>query len=179
MSLATLAIILGLVVVLPNAYALWKPAAFGTAVRKFPRSVDWGYALMLAATFWFIWNVRRESIADFEPLKPALYALFLGVGIGACLFVKDFLAVRGLAVIFLLLAKVMVDAARWVETDWRLVITTWAYILVVAGIWFTISPWRMRDLLNWGTASEHRIRVGSAIRLAFGAAVIVLGLAVF
>jgi hypothetical protein len=179
MSLSTLAIILGLAVAAPNGYGLWKPAAFGAAVRRFPRSLTWGYALMLLATGWFIWNVHRESIADFEPLKPLLYTLFAGVGIGACVYVKDFLAIRGCAVVFLLLSKLMVDTARWVETEWRLVIVIWAYVLVVAGMWFTISPWRMRDLLFWGTASEQRIQIGSGIRLAFGLFVIALGLLVY
>ena len=58
-------------------------------------------------------------------------------------------------------------------------IVTWAYALVVAGMWFTISPWRLRDLLNWATATDTRIRVGSGVRLAFGLFVAVLGLTVF
>ena len=106
-------------------------------------------------------------------------AVSAAVGLGACLFVKDYLPVRGLAVLYLLLAKLMVDTARWVETDWRLVITTWAYVLVILGMWFTISPWRLRDLLNWFTANEKRTRVVSGVRLAFGVFVVILGLTVY
>jgi hypothetical protein len=178
-SLSTLAVVLGLLVALPNIYGLVKPAHFGTVARKFPRSTIWGYLLMLLGTVWFIYNVKQENVADFEPIKVYLYALFIAVGIGSCLFVRDFLAVRGLAVVILLLAKLMVDTARWAETDWRLVIVTWAYLLVIAGMWFTISPWRMRDLVNWGTASEKRIRIGSAVRVAFGLLVVVLGFTAF
>ena len=103
------------------------------------------------------------------------------IGIGACVFVQDFLAVRGLAVVLLLLAKVMVDTGRphLGETPWVLLIQTWAYVLVLAGIWFTISPWRLRDLLNWATATEQRVKVGSAIRLAFALLVVTLGLTAF
>ena len=46
-------------------------------------------------------------------------------------------------------------------------------------MWFTISPWRLRDLIQWSTANESRVRVGSALRLALGAVVLVLGLTVF
>ena len=179
LKLSTLSILLGLGFGLPNIYGLLKPRAFGEAVRKFPRSTNAGYALMLLATAWFIWNLKEESIADFENLKPALFALFAAIGIGTCVFVRDFIAVRGLAVMFLLLAKLMVDAARWAGSDFRLVIVTWAYLLVIAGMWFTISPWRMRDLLNWGTATEQRIRIGSGLRLAFGLFVAILGLTAF
>jgi hypothetical protein len=59
------------------------------------------------------------------------------------------------------------------------VIQVWAYLLVVAGIWFTVTPWKLRDLLNWGTATETRVRLGSAIRLAFAILVMLLGLTAF
>jgi uncharacterized protein YacL len=103
------------------------------------------------------------------------------VGILACIFVQDFLAVRGLAVVMLLLAKLMVDTGRphLGTTPWVLVIQIWAYLLVVAGMWFTVTPWKLRDILNWATATEERIRIGSAIRLAFAAFVVILGLTAF
>jgi len=162
-----------------NLYGLFNPAEFKSILRKLPRSLPAGYLFMLAGTAWFIWNVSSESLADFESLKPFLFTLFVAVGVGSCFFVQDFLAVRGLAVLMLLLGKLMVDAERWVENDWRLVIAVWAYALVVAGMWFTISPWRLRDLLYWATASEKRIRVGSAMRCAFGLFVAFLGFKVF
>jgi hypothetical protein len=106
---------------------------------------------------------------------------FAAVGVGACIFVQDFLAVRGLAVVLLLLGKLMVDTGRphLGETPWVLVIQTWAYVLVVAGIWLTVSPWRLRDLLEWGTATEARVKIGSSVRLAFGLFVAVLGMTAF
>jgi hypothetical protein len=132
---------------------------------------------MLFGTVWFLWNLSQESIADFASYKNILFAAFAAIGIGACIFVQDFLAVRGLAIVFLLLAKLMVDTGRphLPDTHWTLVIQTWAYVLVLAGIWFTVSPWRMRDLLEWGTANEKRVKVGCGLRLAFGLFVAALG----
>jgi len=179
MRLSTLAILLGLGLGLPQLYGLMKPAKFREAVRKFPRSEPWGYALMLLGTAWFLWNLDQENISDFAAYKKALLIGFAAVGVATCIYVRDFLAVRGLAVVFLLLAKLMVDTARWEDTEWRLVIVTWAYVLVIAGMWFTVSPWRLRDLLNWGTATDQRVRLGCGLRLAFGLFVIALGLAVF
>lgn len=179
MKLSTLSIVLGLIVALPQIYGLMNPKGFTTAVRKFPRNTALGWVLMLAATAWFVWLVNQESDADFAAMKPMLIAVFVGIGVGACIFVQDFLAVRGLAILFLLLAKLMTDTARWADTDWRWVISGWAYLLVLAGMWFTISPHRMRDLLEWGTATEQRIKVGCALRLAFGLGVTALGLTVF
>lgn len=178
-KLSTLSIVLGLLVAIINSFGVINPGKFGAALRKFPRSLTWGYSLMLLATAWFVWNVKNESISDFESLKPLLFTLFIAVGIGSCLFIKDYLGARGLAVVIMLLAKVMVDSARWHESPWRLVIVTWAYVLVVAGIWFTVSPWRMRDVIQWKTANEGRTRLLSGLRMAFGLFVAVLGFTVF
>jgi hypothetical protein len=178
-KLSALAVILGLGLGLPQIYGLLKPAGFAAAVRKFPRSVPTGALLMMLATGWFLYYLSLESNADFAKLKQILMAVFAAVGLGSCIFVQDFLAVHGLAVLFLLLAKLMVDTGRWAETEWRLVIVCWAYALVIAGIWFTIWPWHMRDLLNWATANEKRVRIGSAIRLAFGLFVAILGFTAF
>jgi hypothetical protein len=128
-----------------------------------------------------VWNVSQESISDFAAWKTPLLAAFTAIGIGTCVFVQDFLAVRGLAIVLLLLAKLMVDTGRPAlsVTHWVLVFQGWAYVLVVAGIWFTVSPWRLRDLLNWGTANEQRIKVGCGLRLAFGLFVAALGVTKF
>ena len=166
---------------LPQIYGLVKPAAFAAAARKFPRSVAWGIGLMLAGTLWFLYNLSQESISDFAAYKGVLYLVFAAVGIGSCIFVQDLLAVRGLAVVLLLLAKLMVDTGRpkLADTHWVLVIQAWAYLLVIAGIWLTVSPWRLRDLLDWGLANEKRVKVGCGIRLAFSIFIVMLGFTKF
>src|SRR5262245_30440312 len=180
-KLSTLSIVLGLGMGLPQIYGIVSPQKFGASVRKFPRNLPIGIVLMLLATAWFLWNLQQESISDFSKFKPHLMWGFAAIGIASCAFVQDFLAVRGLAVVFLLLAKLMVDTGRPAlgVTPWTLVIQIWAYLLVVAGMWLTVSPWRLRDALNWATASEKRVRIGSAIRLAFGLFVAVLGMTAF
>jgi hypothetical protein len=181
MKLSLLSVLLGLGMAVPQVFGLARPAAFTAAARRFPRHVPTGVFLMLLATAWFLWLVQQEPISDFATFKPYLLAIFAAVGIGSCIFVQDFLAVRGLAVVLLLLAKLMVDTGRphLAETPWVLVIQTWAYVLVVAGIWLTVSPWRLRDFLNWATASEKRVKIGSSIRLAFAVFIVVLGLTAF
>ena len=80
--------------------------------------------------------------------------------------------------VFLLLAKLMADTGRpHLGSPWVLVFQTWAYVLVIGGIWFTMSPWRLRDLLEWATANEKRVKIGCAVRLAFGLFVAFLGFA--
>ncbi len=179
MKLSTLALGLGLVFSLLQLFGLLKPAQYAAAMRKFPRSVPWGYLLMGVGTAWFLWNLNAESISDFAAYKKMMLLGFGLLGLATCVFVKDFLAVRGLAVVMLLLAKLTLDTARWHDSQWRLVLATWAYLWILAAIWLTISPWRLRDLIGWATANERRIRLASAVRLAFGLFIAFLGLTVF
>ena len=179
MTLSLLAVVLGTGVAIPQLVGLFKPDTFTQCARKFPRHEMIGRVLMLAATAWFLWNLKAEQISDFAAYKPYMFAGFTLLGVGSCFFLRDFLAVRGLAILLLLLAKLMVDTARWHDSGWRIVISLWAYGLVVAGMWFTVSPWRLRDCIEWMTATEQRVRVGSAVRLAFGIFVIALGVAVY
>jgi hypothetical protein len=190
MKLSLLSILLGLGLGAPQIYGLVNPQKFAATVRKFPRNLPAGIFLMLLGTAWFVWNVNSEPIADFSAFKPYMLTAFAAIGILSCIFIHDFLAVRGLAVVFLLLAKLMLDTGRphlptaifqaqAGESSWVLVIQTWAYILIVAGIWFTVTPWRLRDFLNWATATDVRIKIGSAVRLAFALFVLILGLTAF
>jgi hypothetical protein len=179
MKLSTLTIILGLILVVPHLYALLKPSNFAQAARKFPRSEIWGFVLMGLGTLWFLWNLSNESISDFAAYKNLMLVGFGAVGLLTCIFVRDFLAVRGLAIVLLLLGKLMLDTARWHDTEWRLVISVLAYVWIVAGMWFVVSPWRLRDIIQWATANNGRVRLFSAMRLALGALLVILGLTVF
>ncbi len=171
--------VLGAVVAAFSAYGLAKPADTAKRLKAFPRSRLWGYALMALATGWFLYYLSLETVSDFAAYKPMMYVGFSLLGVLSCIFLTDFLAVRGLAVVLMLLAKLIVDTAHLAVTPWKLILVVWAYVMVVAGIWFTISPWRCRDMIEWGAATETRLRLASAARLVFGLLLVGLGLTVF
>jgi len=179
MKLSTLSVGLGLLLAVPHLYALFKPAVFAGALRKFPRSEPWGYVLVGVGTLWFLANLMAESISDFAAYKNFMLFGFGALGVLTCVYVRDFLAVRGLSILLLLVGKLILDTARWHDSQWRLVLAVLAYIWILAGMWFIISPWRLRDLLNWATATETRVRLASAFRLALGLLILGLGLFVF
>ena len=181
MKLSLLSILLGLGMGLPQVYGLARPARLAAAVKKFPRHLPLGIALMALGTLWFLWIVNAEPIADFSAYKPMMMIAFAAVGFLSCVFVQDFLAVRGLAVVLLLLGKLMLDTGRphLGESPFVEIIQAWAYVFVVLGIWFTVTPWKLRDILNWATATEARTRLLSGVRLAFAIFIFALGLTAF
>jgi hypothetical protein len=111
--------------------------------------------------------------------KTYVYAFLAATYVGLIVLKFDFLAVRGLAILLLMLAKVVVDSANQVDTQWRLVMTVIAYIWAIAGMWFTVSPYRMRDMIDWATATDGRCRALCGLGCAVGAFLIGLGVFVY
>ena len=179
MTFSIITMALGVVYLVPQIYALTNPEGFKEQARKFPRSLPIGYVLTLAATAWFLYYVQQEQIADFAAWKKYMLAGFAALGVGTCIYLKDFLAIRGLAVFLLVLAKLVVDTGRWVETPLRLFVITWAYLWIIAGMWWTISPWRGRDWIEWNVSDDSRLRILSGVRAVFSIGVIVMGATVF
>ena len=179
MTLSILAILIGAVYCAIQLFALLQPAAFTRQARAFPRSEGIGFVLMGIGTIWFLYNLQSEAIADFAAYKKYMLIAFGAIGVLTCIFVRDFLAVRGLAVCLLLLAWFTLNRTRWEDSSARLILVVWAYLWVICGMWFTISPWRLRDFLNWWTANSNRLKLGSVLQLALGAIVLLLGLTAF
>ncbi len=104
---------------------------------------------------------------------------FAVIGVGTMVYVQDFLSVRGASVLMLLLAKLMVDTARWVDTPARLFMVLWAYLMVLAGMWFTISPWRLRDLIFWISERKSRLQVTLGLTLAWSILILILAMSLY
>lgn len=179
MTLSTLAILIGAVYSAIHIFALVRPDDFAKKARAFPRNESIGFVLMGLGTAWFLYNLQSEAIADFAAYKKYMLIGFGAIGVLTCIYVRDFLSVRGLAVCLLLLAWFTLNRTRWAESPARLVMVVWAYVWVICGMWFTISPWRLRDFLNWWTANHARLRAGGLLGVVLGITVLVLGLTAF
>jgi hypothetical protein len=179
MTLSTLAIIIGAVTCAGALYALLRPATVMRQARAFPRSEPIGFVLMALGSAWFVYNLNNEAIADFAAFKKYMLTGFGALGLLTCIYVRDYLAVRGLAVCLLLLAWFTLNRTRWEESPARLVLVVCAYLWVIGGMWLTIAPWRLRDLINWWTAKETRFRMGSILKIVLGATILVLGFTAF
>lgn len=178
MTLATLCLLLGAVTVVAHLPALLQPTAVTSWLHRFPRSVPWGVVLMLGGTAWFEWNLWQEQLMDIAPWKTLMLVGFGLVGVGCCLFVKDYLAVRGLAVVLMMTAWWVCELARWHPHPLSKVLTAWAYVWVFFAFWWSMSPWRLRDAIDWVTASSTRLRIAAAGGVVWGAFIVGLGLTV-
>src|SRR5437016_2076171 len=58
----------------------------------------------------------------------------------------------------------------------RLLLTVFAYLLIVAGLFWVAIPYVLRDQINWGTRSVFRWRFLHAIAFIYGGVILAFAL---
>jgi hypothetical protein len=88
-------------------------------------------------------------------------------------FVDEFLAVRALGILCLLAAEPLLDAAFLRPETSRVLVTTLAYLMIVAGLFWVTMPYLLRDQISWSTRYAGRWQLLSGLGFVFGAAILV------
>lgn len=177
--LAITSTILGTAMMAGRLPGVVAPAKFTAHAQKFSRSVLWGRILMAVSAVWagvVMYNAATDDWAWARPL------VVIGVPIAYWLviqFADQFLALRGLAALLLLVAKVALDAADLSDLPLRLIVTVLAYLWVCAAIWMASAPHQVRDVIGFITANATRCRTACFAGTLVGAVLVVLGLFVY
>jgi multisubunit Na+/H+ antiporter MnhG subunit len=173
LSLHTAGMIAGVFLILVGLIGLVKPD-FANVVQRFPRSRVAGIVLLticLAWTFLLLATIQMGEFSGFR--RPLLIALPIGYVL-ALRFVDEFLAVRALGILCLLAAEPLLDAAFLRYETSRLLVTVFAYFLILAGLFWVAIPYVLRDQINWIARSVSRWRCLHALILIYGG--VILGL---
>jgi len=175
-SLSQVAIALGLVLSISYGLPLRFPATAESWLKSFPRNYPVGVGLTAVALIWFLWLLQYMDLMEYTPHRPKFLVGFTLIAVASVIFLKDFLAVRALGVLLLLLAKVLLDAAFLRDESSRLLITVLAYLTVVKGITFVAWPYLMRDGIDWLYQSKRRPAICFTAGLILGVILIIFGL---
>jgi hypothetical protein len=174
LSLRAAGIAVGLCLLIIGAAGLISSASFRELARKLPRSRFAGIVLLTAALLWTLWLLATIEMGEFSSFRRPL---LIGLPIGYILvlrFVDEFLAVRALGILCLLLAEPLLDAAFLRYEMSRLLVTVFAYVLVIAGLFWVTMPYLLRDQIDWTTRSNGRWRIANGVALLYGAVTLVL-----
>ena len=167
LTLATLAT--GLILIALGALFLAERPSVTTSLRRLPRSRTAAYVFFGLGALWFLHRIWHLSEADFGQYRVQLLLFFSAVAVGAFVLVPDFLAVRGLAVLVLLAATPVLDAA-YMEFDHpqRLLMVTIVFVAIALSIYLGASPFRLRDFLDWLYRRPGRARILGGVLAAYG-----------
>ena len=168
-SLHAAGIAVGLFLLLVGAAGLLNPASVKSFATNLPRSRIAGIVLLTVALLWNLWLLATIEMGEFASFRrPLLIALPIGYVL-VLRFVDEFLAVRALGILCLLVAEPLIDAAFLRYEMSRLLVTVFAYLLVIAGLFWVTMPYLLRDQINWTTGSNMRWKMVNGVALLYGA----------
>jgi hypothetical protein len=175
-SLQAAAFVAGIILCLLGVAGLVLHVPMQKGAAKFPRSRVAGIVLLAIDLVWSFWLVSTMEMGEFSAFRRPLLigmpiAFFLTVR-----FVDEFLAVRALGILLLLAAEPLLDAAFFRYEAGRLVLTVFAYILIVFGLIWVTMPYMLRDQITWLSKRAGRWRGVHALAFIYGGALIALAL---
>jgi hypothetical protein len=173
MSLFLATLLPGLFLALLGILLLWNNPVIASVARTFPRSSRAAWLLFGVGSAWFLWRLSHLGESDlifFKTPQPVM----LGFGILSVLafiYTPDFLAVRGLCVLMLLVAEPLLYAAYMeYQHPQRLLMVSAVYVSLGLALYLAASPFRLRDFFDWLFRQPSRPRLIGAILLSYGLA---------
>jgi hypothetical protein len=187
LSLFTIGLILAVWLIGSHALMLAKPAMVQGFLKKFPRNQILGQILLGIGLAWFWLLIAPENmglisslamdLGEFNGAKPMLRILVPVSMFLVATSVRDFLAVRALGVVGLMVASPLLESAFLKDPSSRLLVPVYAYALLTASMFWVGMPYLFRDAVNWATADSKRWTMLSLAGLGYGVATLVCAFA--
>ena len=187
LSLFTVGLILAVWLIGSHALMLAKPEMVQGFLKKFPRDQMIGQILLGIGLTWFWLLIAPEGLGklsalamdlgEFNGAKPMLRILVPVSLFLVATSVRDFLAVRALGVVGLMVASPLLESAFLKDPSSRLLVPIYAYALLTASMFWVGMPYLFRDAVTWATANPGRWRMLSLAGLGYGVATLVCAFA--
>jgi hypothetical protein len=181
--LNTIGYILAAWLIALHLWMLLKPAESKKFFVKLPRNKTLGPWLMGAGMLWFwllvapdklgIFSKLQMDLGEFNRAKNIMRILVPVAAAGMIMHVKEFLAVRAIGLLALMVAAPLLYAAYLEPPASRLLIPILAYVLIFKGLFWVGMPFLMRDAITWVTKTDSRYKLAALGGLAYGIAVLV------
>lgn len=172
---STVAILIGVLVLLDNLFLLSKPGLAREALMAYPRMRLPAQILTAVCLVWFAWNLWH---VDFGGLSVLKNLLFLVVPLGWYLivtYIPDLLSVRALCCLLLLAGNPLLVAIRWQGfPSW--VLGVLIYVVMIKAMIFAVYPHFWKRGVIWLFAMPQRTRGMAALGLSVSALLILSGL---
>ncbi len=149
MSIVGLAYVVGALLVLCGLAILLCAQSLSSMIYRCLRNEIFGLVVFCLGGLWFLYEISCLSEADFGQYRGLLILLFGSVLVACCIYWRDWLSVRGLSLISLLLMNQCL-AVGYMKAD---VLCPWValfcYIIIIGALFFGTYPYRVGDFLRW------------------------------
>lgn len=189
LTLFQLGIPIALYLISLHAFMLLRPETCKVWIKRLPRHYMAGVVVMGIALAWF-WILVSPSrmpvfsslsslsmnLAEFNSMKPLLRLVIPLFFIGMCLYVKEFLFVRGLGLLGIIAAGPILIGGMFKDDPTRFVLPVFAYIILTAGMYCVGMPYLFRDFSNWLLKEDRRYQWSAGIGFGYGIVVLLFSL---
>ncbi|MCX6878632.1 MAG: hypothetical protein NTW21_33175 [Verrucomicrobia bacterium] len=166
---------------------LAKPAMMQEFLRKFPRNQVLGQVVLGIGLAWFWLLIAPDGmgklstltmdLGEFNKAKPVLQWVVPLSLVLVTVSVRDFLAVRALGLLGLMVASPLLEAAFLKDPASRLLVPIYAYALLTMSMFWVGMPYLFRDSVTWATATPQRWTALATAGLGYGIATLGCALA--
>ena len=169
-------IAVALALLISHFYALKNTAQAQAFLKAFPRTYFWGAVLLSIDFVWGMMCLANMDMGEFYTMRSwFLYIVPVGFVL-VLVFVREFLAVRALGAMLLLVGGVVLESAFLKPQFSRLLLPIIAYVWIIAGLFFVGMPFLMRDWVTWVTAKPERWKLATLGGIAYGAVLLLFAL---
>lgn len=171
MSLFLATLLPGLFLTALGVLLLLNSPVMISTLKALPRSPAGTLVLFGGGVLWFLFRVANMGAADriIGGSNVPWVIGFAALGVLSIKYVPDFLAVRGLSILTLLIATPLLNAAfmEYAHPQ-RLFMVTLVFAAVIAALYLAAAPYRLRDFFQWLFATPARGRALGAVLLGYG-----------
>ena len=169
-------IVVALALILSHGWALNNTAKTQAFLKAFPRTYSWGAILLTIDFLWSEFALVNMDMGEFFNMRDKFMMIVAGGYIAVLIYVKEFLAVRALGALLLLVAGPVLTAAFLQPQTSRLLLPILAYVWIIVGMFFIGMPFLMRDWVNALISKPQRWNLAVYGGIAYG--IVLLGAAI-
>ena len=179
LSLKTVGIVVGLLLVATHVLAFLQPETVRRWLGRLPRSHEAGIAVLTVDLIWTWLAAFNMDWGEFyyvqRPVLVALPVVFYLV----IRYVDEFLSARALGILGLLAAAPVLHAAFLQPPESRLLVVALAYVWVIVGMLWVGQPHLLRDQIGWLGRTVARWRLAAGAGIVYGLLTLVCALAFY
>ena len=174
LPMKTVGLLLGAALLGAHLWAWLRADEAMAMAKKFPRNRAWGIVLLALCLVWSLFLASCMDMGEFFTWRRFLLMLLPVSFVLIVVYVPEFLAVRALGPLLLLVSSPVLHAAFLQPQMSRLLLPVLAYVWIIAGMFFVGTPYVMRDGILWLTQSRERWKLAALGGAAYGAVLFVL-----
>jgi len=169
-------IVVALALILSHGWALNNTAKTQAFLKAFPRTYSWGVILLTIDFIWSEFALVNMDMGEFFNMRDKFMMIVAGGYVAVLIYVKEFLSVRALGALLLLVAGPVLSAAFLQPQTSRLLLPILAYVWIIVGMFYIGMPFLMRDWVNILISKPQRWNLAVYGGIAYGAVLLIAAL---